>query len=207
MKNTEVSKATLGRIPTYIDFLKKLSPDLKSISATTIAKELGLGEVQVRKDLGMLCGLGKPKIGYEIEKLIKSLSYFVENENGGTVIVGAGKLGRALLDYSGFADFGLTMLAAFDIEIKEEHTSPGGKLLLPIEALPQFCKDHNVKIGVITVPDSAAQDVCDLLCENKVYNMWCFAPKKLNCPANAVIKYENLALSLAYLKSQSTDQK
>ena len=87
MKDSEISRATLGRIPAYLRYLKKLPPQTRNISATTIAKELGLGEVQVRKDLGALCGSGKPKIGYITEGLRQSLESFLENKNGGTIIV------------------------------------------------------------------------------------------------------------------------
>ena len=103
---TDISRATLGRIPAYLRYLKNLPPCVQTISATVIARELGLGEVQVRKDLGALCGTGKPKIGYVCAELIDSLEGCLRSDDGGTVIVGAGKLGRALLDYGGFAAAG-----------------------------------------------------------------------------------------------------
>ena len=101
MKESDVSRATLGRIPAYLEYVRGLSPQTHTVSATNIAKGLGLGEVQVRKDLGVLCGSGKPKVGYVTEELIKSLESFLGCSDGGTVIIGAGKLGRALLDYGG----------------------------------------------------------------------------------------------------------
>ncbi|MDO5576447.1 MAG: winged-helix domain-containing protein, partial [Fibrobacter sp.] len=64
MKKSEVSKAALGRIPMYLRYLKSLPKDTGNISATAIAKNLGFGDVQVRKDLGAVCGSGKPKVGY-----------------------------------------------------------------------------------------------------------------------------------------------
>ena len=202
LREADVSRATLGRIPTYLKYLKSLPPHRKNISATAISKDLGLGEVQVRKDLGTLCGSGKPKIGYLTEELISCLERFLCSKNGGTVIIGAGKLGRALLDYGVFSDYGLDIMAAFDIKVTEEEKSASGKRILPVHDFPDFCKNHDVKIGIIAVPPESAQEVCNLLYENGVKAMWCFAPCQLYKPADAIIQYENMALSLAHLKMQ-----
>ena len=102
MKTTDVSRAALGRIPVYLKFIESLPQDVETVSATTIAKALGFGEVQVRKDLGAICGSGKPRIGYTVSDLKASLECLIDSRNGKTVIVGAGKLGRALLDYGEF---------------------------------------------------------------------------------------------------------
>ena len=202
MEQNKLSKATLGRVPAYLGFVKGLDSSIENVSATMIAKQLGLGEVQVRKDLGAICGSGKPKIGYLTEELIQSLESFLCPRNGGTVIIGAGKLGRALLDYSVFSDYGLDVMAAFDIKVTEEELSASGKKILPMRDFPDFCKQHDVKIGIIAVPPESAQEVCNLLYENGVKAMWCFAPCQLYKPADAIIQYENMALSLAHLKMQ-----
>ena len=127
MINPKISRATLGRAPAYLKFLRGIEDSTANISATTIAKELELGEVQVRKDLRALCGSGKPKTGYKVGELTASLASCLSEKDGGTVIIGAGKLGRALLDYAGFADYGLNILAAFDIAVAEPVASPKGK--------------------------------------------------------------------------------
>lgn len=202
LKETEISKPTLGRIPMYLRCLKSLPPEVKNISATVISKDLGLGEVQVRKDLGSLCGSGKPKVGYPREDLINSLESLFSGENGETVIVGAGRLGKALLDYGGFEEFGISVLAAFDERVHGDEISEGGKPILPMENFSEFCEENNVKIGIIAVPAESAQSICNLFYENGIRAMWCFAPCQLYKPADAVIRYENMALSLAYLKMQ-----
>ena len=71
-KNMMISKATLSRIPGYLKHLKELPASVTEISATTLARQLSLGEVQVRKDLASVCGKGKPKIGYKVADLIRS---------------------------------------------------------------------------------------------------------------------------------------
>ena len=200
MKTTDVSRAALGRIPVYLKFLESLPQDVETVSATTIAKALGFGEVQVRKDLGAICGSGKPRIGYTVSNLKESLESLIDSRNGKTVIVGAGKLGRALLDYGGFSDYGLDILAAFDTDVSQNNAS--GKPILPIDGLHDFCKENNVSIGIIAVPAKAAQEVCDKLCQSGIKAIMSFAPCKLTAPEGVAIQYENMALSLAHLKTQ-----
>lgn len=202
MKETDIPRATLGRIPVYLRYLKSLPAGITNVSATTVAKNLGLGEVQVRKDFGLLCGSGKPKIGYLTSTLTESLESFLGCKNGGTIIVGAGKLGTALLDYSGFEDYGLDIMAAFDKNATDGMNSSAGKPVLPMNRLHDFCLNNDVSIGIIAVPATAAQEVCNLLYENGVKVMWCFAPCRLYKPPDAIIQYENMALSLAHLKMQ-----
>ncbi len=201
MKSVEVSKATTGRIPGYLRYLKRIA--CKNISATTIAKELGLGEVQVRKDLGAVSGAGRPRTGYNVQELICSLEQFLgADKSSNVVIIGAGKLGRALLDYQGFGDYGLNILAAFDIAVKEKQTSKTGKNIYPAENFQSFCKENDVRIGVIAVPAENAQQVCDDMLKCGIKAIWCFAPCTLIVPEHVPVQYENMALSLAYLNKR-----
>lgn len=204
MKETLISKATLGRLPLYLEHLKALpDSESKNISATTIAKGLGLGEVQVRKDLGSVVGTGKPKVGYVITDLIKKLEKVLGfNNKKSAVIVGAGKLGRALLDYEGFGAYGLEIVAAFDNAMERCGTSMSNKSIYPVEQFASFCMDNNVKIGIIAVPQSAAQKVCDMMVKSNITAIWNFSPVGLEVPDNVILQQENLALSLAHLKMQ-----
>lgn len=198
-----ISKATLGRIPVYLEFLKSLPYESgKYISATAIAKELSLGEVQVRKDLATISGAGKPKLGYLTTELIENLESFFGND-GFTlaVLVGAGKLGKALLDYDEFKKFGIKIAAAFDSN--EQAISINGKVKIqPINEFEDFCRANNIQLGIITVGVGSAQAVCDKMLECGITAIWNFAPCKLNVPDGVILENENLALSLAYLNNQ-----
>ena len=102
-KQTEISRATFGRIPLYLSYLRTLDHETATISATTLAGKVGLGEVQVRKDLGVISGAGRPKVGYAVRELIKALEARLGSSgNTNVVVIGAGRLGRGLLDYGGF---------------------------------------------------------------------------------------------------------
>ena len=201
MNGYSIPKATLGRLPQYLEYLKSLPEIRRTISATAIAKALSLGDVQVRKDLASVCGAGKPKIGYETDKLITDIESHLGYERlTNAVLVGAGKLGRALLDYDGFEDFGVKIVAGFDCN--ETVLTKGTKDILPIRDIEVYCSEHDVKLGIITVGQGSAQDVCDKLVDSGIKAIWNFAPVTLKVPNGVLLKQENLALSLAYLNNQ-----
>ena len=196
----------MGRIPVYLKYLKDTDHGVENISATALAKALGLGEVQVRKDLGAVSGAGRPKTGYNIAKLISTLESFLGLDDiSRVVIIGAGQLGRALLDYGGFKDYGLEILAAFDKAVSETEYSKSAKPIYPMSELDDFIKANGVRIGVIAVPAAVAQEVCDRIVSAGVRAVWCFAPCTLSLPESIPVRYENMALSLAYLNKQIFD--
>ena len=200
MERKEISKSVLKRLPGYLAYLKGV-PDTASpyISATALANALGMGEVQVRKDLAMVSDGGRPKIGYLRENLIDDIEQFLGYDNTtDAVLIGAGKLGQALLDYTGFAAYGLNILAAYDTIPSAEHTD-GGKPIYHISQLESFCRTHKVLMGIITVPQQYAQDVCDQLIANGIKAIWTFAPVHLEVPPNILVQHENMATSLAVL--------
>lgn len=203
MDKCTISKATLGRLPSYLEFLRNLPPDkVPYISATAIAKHLGLGEVQVRKDLAAVSGAGKPKLGYVTAELVEKLEDFLGcNQLTSAVLVGAGKLGRALLQYDEFEKYGVKISAAFDSN--ERAISLGSKTeILPINQFEYFCKTQNIKLGIITVGEGSAQAVCDQMVKSGITAIWNFAPCKLKVPSGVLLQNENLALSLAHLNNQ-----
>lgn len=200
MERKEISKSVLKRLPGYLSYLKSI-PDgaLTYISATALANALGMGEVQVRKDLAMVSDGGRPKIGYLRESLIDDIEQFLGYDNTtDAVLIGAGKLGQALLDYTGFDAYGLNILAAFDTKPAVDRTE-GGKPIYHISQLENFCKTHKVLMGIITVPQKYAQEVCDLLIANGIKAIWTFAPVHLEVPPNILVQHENMATSLAVL--------
>ena len=196
MERKEISKAVLKRLPGYLAYLKGL--DVQFISATAIANALNMGEVQVRKDLAAVSDGGRPKVGYERLGLMQDIRSFLGYDNTtDAILIGAGKLGQALLGYSGFDAYGLNILAAFDVAPQAE--SAEGKPILPMSALKEFCRDNNVLMGIITVPTFAAQQVCDQLIESGIKAIWNFAPVHLEVPPNILVQNENMATSLAVL--------
>lgn len=197
-------KATLGRLPEYLRVLTSAEmEEYESVSATTIAKALNLGEVQVRKDLSAVSGKGKPKTGYVKKDLIERLNAVLGRDKlTSAVIVGAGKLGKALLDYGKFVKYGVEIVAAFDVNSALVTDDIHGKRIYHISEFADFVKSNNVEIGVITVPKSAAQSVCDMMVKSGIKAIWNFAPQPIEVPKGVLLQQENLALSLAFLKLQ-----
>ena len=204
----EISRATLKRLPTYLSYLKALPSEASAnISATALAAGLHMGEVQVRKDLALVSDGGRPKIGYNREHLIADIENFLGYGNSNdAVLIGAGKLGRALLGYGGFAEYGLNIVAAFDANDTLIGTTNGGKPIMHLSRLGEVCQRYKIKIGIITVPAEYAQGVCDLLIENGILAIWNFAPKHLNVPDHILVQNENMAASLALLCKHLNEQ-
>ena len=201
-----ISKHTPQRLTMYLSYIKGLPEDApKNISATTIAEALQLNDVQVRKDLASVSSSGKPKVGYNVKDLIAELEAFLGyNDIDNAVIVGAGSLGKALLNYSGFKAYGLNIIAAFDL--CEEPTEFQGKTVFPIAQLESFCRKVNIHIGIITVPASSAQEICDLLVNSGIRAIWNFAPVHLVVPDGILVQNENMASSLALLSNHLREQ-
>lgn len=208
----EVSKSVLKRLPGYLAYLKSI-PDGSTpyISATALANALGMGEVQVRKDLAQVSDGGRPKIGYLRESLIEDISQFLGYDNTtDAILVGAGKLGQALLGYSGFSAYGLNILAAFD-EAPATDKSAEGKPIYAMEQMESFCRTNKVLMGIISVPSKHAQSVCDCMIACGIKAVWNFAPTHLDVPAGILVQNENMATSLAvlsmHLQAQMKDNK
>ena len=200
MERKEISKAVLKRLPGYLAYLKTLNDGAPPyISATALANALSMGEVQVRKDLAMVSDGGRPRVGYLREALIDDIEQFLGYDNTtDAVLIGAGKLGQALCGYSGFDDYGLNILAAFDVAPAAEKTEEG-KPIYHLSQLEGFCKANKVLMGIITVPGKYAQEVCDKLICCGIKAIWNFAPTHLDVPANILVQNENMATSLAVL--------
>lgn len=212
VQKKEISRSVLKRLPVYLSYLKNMPDDAPAhISATALAGALGMGEVQVRKDLALVSDGGRPKIGYLRTALVEDIEQFLGYDNTtAAVLIGAGKLGQALLGYSGFDAYGLNILAAFDVAPAMEKTEEG-KPIYPVSQLESFCRTHKVLMGIITVPQNHAQQVCDLLIWCGIKAIWNFAPVHLDVPEHILVQSENMANSLAvlsmHLRAQMKDKK
>ncbi|MBQ7831162.1 MAG: redox-sensing transcriptional repressor Rex [Clostridia bacterium] len=202
-ETNEISKATLARMPLYLHFLQEeSSKGAQYISSTVIAQNISVSSVLVRKDLALVSSEpGRPRLGFLISRLIVDIEKFLGYDNlSDAVIVGAGGLGRAFLGYEGFKNNGLNVVAAFDISEKLVGTEVAGKKILPISKLGEFVAEHKIRIGIITVPKVAAQDVLNKMVEAGIKAIWNFAPAPLRVPSKDIIlKTEDLAASLAML--------
>lgn len=207
MEPEKHSRTLLKRLPIYLNHLKSLPDNCANVSATAIARALGLGDVQVRKDLAKVSIEGRRRIGRSRDQLIQDIENYLNfAANTGSIIIGAGKLGQALLDYTGFEENGLNVMAAFDLAPPSK-VSASGKPIYPMSDLQTFCKHYDVRIGIIAVPAESAQQVCNELVDCGIRAIWNFAPTHLQAPSHVLIQAENLSVSLASLRIQMRERK
>ena len=199
-----LSRATLGRLPMYLRYIRRTNTD--KISATQIAKGLGLGEVQVRKDLASVCAEGLPKVGYPVSALRRDMERALGvNVPVSAVIIGAGKLGSALMEYDGFADYGMKIVAAFDQNTSASPGCHGSIPVYPMDKLPSLCVSHHVYTGILTVPAESAQSSADKMVAAGLTAILNFAPVQIKVPSGVTIHQEDIALSLAYLHMAASE--
>lgn len=192
----------LQRMPYYLHCLEKAQARGETtISATSIANELKLNDVLVRKDIAAVCSTkGKPKSGFPVDELICDIEdYMGINDRKEAIIVGAGSLGRALLGNREFEEYGLSISAAFDINKNITGKTVNSIPIFDLSEMESFCREHKIPIGIITTPFEAAQDIADSMVRCGIRAIWNFALIRLNVPEGVLVQNENLASSLAML--------
>ena len=208
MVNKAISTNTIERLMVYANYLRSLSEPPQHISATSIAEQLGLNHVVVRKDLAEVSDGGRPKVGYETIRLLADIEHALGyDELRNAVIVGAGNLGRALMRYDGFKTYGMQIAMAFDIDETMAGCHFGNVPVRPVAELENLVIGMNIHIGIITVPAAAAQAICDRLISCGIRAIWNFAPVKLAVPPHVMVRSENMAVSLALLSQHLSGAK
>lgn len=205
----QISRQALQRMPYYLQELKQLQREgAQIVSATAVASALGLNEVQVRKDFAAVCPeKGRPRTGFPLADLVAGMELLLGyNSVKDAILVGAGSLGRALLSYSAFRDYGLNIAAAFDVDPAVVGREINGKRVYPLEDVERVCRRLGVRIGIITCPAAAAQAACDRLVAGGILAVWNFAPVRLAAPEHILVQNENMAASLAVLSMHLNDR-
>ena len=193
---------TLQRMPYYLEYLEDaVQKGHREISAASIASELGLSDVLVRKDLAAVSTKsGRPKAGFEADTLIEDIrNYMGYHHIKKAVLAGAGSLGKALLRNGEFRKYGLQIVAAFDIRRSLIHRRIGDVEVYSLTRLRDYCLENQIQIGIITVPADAAQDVALRMADGGIRAIWNFAFVKLHLPEQILVQNEDLASSLAML--------
>ncbi len=199
-----ITTQALNRMSYYIQQLRLLKEQgVETVSAPKIATLLHLNEVVVRKDFASVyVNKGKPKTGFIVEDLLDSMESILGYNNADeAVIIGAGSLAHAIMSHEGFKDYGLKIVAAFDTNPDIVGTEINGVRVLPTDTISNLCRRMQIHIGIITVPPSQAQIVCDQLVAGGIQGIWNFAPVHLSVPDYILVRNENLAASLAALSN------
>ena len=170
------------------------------ISSRQLAENLQIGDTQVRKDMAAINLVGQPKLGYEIEATLKALAYAMGMDQVHHVVLcGVGNLGRALLEYSRFGEFGFKVVGAFDIRPELIGEDVNATRILHVDRLEQVIEIFQAEIGVLTVNVWAAQELCDRMVRAGIRAIWNFAPLHLQAPPGVLVRNEDFAGSLTVI--------
>ena len=194
-QKSNISSAVIKRLPRYHRYLGDLlrSGKLRT-SSSELAEIMNVTASQIRQDLNCFGGFGQQGYGYNIKFLYNKISELLGvNESYNAVIIGAGKLGRALAATHMFERRGVNRLAMFDVDPTVIGTRIYDVPVYSVEDLGDFCREHNVHIGVLTVPKEAAYDVAMTIADAGVKGIWNFANMELKLDNPDVI-VENIHL-------------
>ena len=199
----EISVTSLQRLPKYLRVLKELQKqNVEYVSSTMVAEELKLNSIQVRKDLAYVSkNDGKARVGFKVDELIEDIEHFLDlNNTHDVIVVGAGRLGQALMNYTGFEN-SINIVMAFD----NNEDKCDNKKIFHISRLENLVKRMNIHIAIVTVPKQDAQEICDLLVKSGIKGIWNFSPINLKVPDDVKVRNEDLSSSLAVLLKQIND--
>ncbi|HJN89491.1 MAG TPA: redox-sensing transcriptional repressor Rex [Verrucomicrobiota bacterium] len=201
MERTEIPRKAIYRLSLYLRCLHRLENNgIHTVSSEVLAKAAGVKSTQLRKDLTYFGQFGIRGLGYDVEQLIEMISELLGTKSlQPVVIVGIGNLGRALLSYRGFEREGFEMVGAFDVQSGRYLEDEKPIDVQSMEALPTVIREHLVKMAVLCVPPTAAQEVVNQLIEYGVVAILNFAPIVLSVPDEVTVNNVNLAMELENL--------
>ncbi|MCG0275219.1 MAG: redox-sensing transcriptional repressor Rex [Thermosediminibacteraceae bacterium] len=200
-KKFKIPEATIGRLTSYSRFLKEADEKgITTVSSQQIAKATGVTPAQVRKDLAYFGEFGTRGVGYNPRELYNYIMKILGlDRRWAVVIVGAGRLGAALSMYKGFAERGFDIVCIFDEDPEKIGKKIGDIEIRPMEELREKVKEYSIKLGIVAVPASAAQEVVDIMVEAGIRGIINFAPVNVSVPEGVVLRRVDLASQLEYL--------
>ena len=192
---------SIRRLPSYLHIIKQAqSENNVYISGTTIADELHLEPIQVRKDLAITGIIGKPKKGYPVNELIEAIEHFLRWDTlQKAILIGAGNLGTALTGYQGFKTHGLEICAVFDTDEKKIGTTIHAIPVFSIKDLQAQVTAIHPALAILTAPSQVAQEITDKLVESGIDAIWNFSNVKIKVPDEVLVQQEDLTSGYALL--------
>ena len=204
----KVAESTVRRLSLYLRFLEEFEEQgIDTVSSGALASRGGTTSAQVRKDLSFFGSFGKRGLGYPVPELAERMRGILGLKRRYRVgMIGAGKIGSALVQYRGFKQRGFDIVAIFDNDPAKIGTQWNGLTVLPIDRLEQEFKAQQVDMAVLVTPGDAAQAVAERVVGQGVKAILNFAPVQLNVPDDVVVKTVNLALELETLSYALTNR-
>ncbi len=200
MRYRRIPDESIRRLPVYLRGLLLLADQgTQSISSRKLAQRVHLNPHQIRKDFSYFGAFGTPGVGYNVAALAKQIRSILRlSIIRKAALVGVGKLGLALLGYSGFRMYGFEIAAVFDSAPKKIGKKIGG-ITVEDTAKLKTLKSKKIRLAIIAVPAEAAQNIADLLVKNGVNGILNFAPRYLAVPKNVKVITIDIAMDFARL--------
>jgi len=197
----KISESTVRRLSLYLGFLEQFAAQGEStISSAELARRGGTTSAQVRKDLSFFGSFGKRGLGYSVPELTARIRDILGLRRAyRVVLVGAGRIGGALIQYPGFRERGFHVTAIYDKDPKKIGTGWNGLVVRDIRHLESDLNREPSDIAIVVTPATAAQEVVDRLVRAGVKAILNFAPLQLTVPSDVVVKSVNMALELETL--------
>ena len=199
-KKSKVSLKQIERYPIYLNVLLSLrNSGINKVNSRQLADALGVSEEQVRKDLQVVSpNSSKPGCARDVNLLSKYLKDFLGyNTINKAVLVGVGHLGSALLSFKGFDDYGLDIIAGFDIDPSLTGGTVNDKPIYSIFNLDNKIKELGVDVAIVATPKEVTQEIVNKLINSGIKAIWNFVPIHLVVPENIIVENMDLARSLA----------
>jgi redox-sensing transcriptional repressor len=207
----KIPRVTTKRLPLYYRYFEKLHIlGIQRVSSTQLSKELQIDSATIRRDLSYLGELGRKGYGYNVNSLFDFLREFLKhNIQTNEVIVGAGNLGRAIMQYNYYRSRNTNIVAAFDKDPGIINRELAGVPIYDVDRLEEIMGTYEVDVAILTVPADSAQKIADRLVTAGVKGILNLTPIILNLPENIVTHNVDLTLELQtliyYIKDVETD--
>ena len=205
MERKEISQAVISRLPRYYRYLGELHDEgVERISSQELSKKMRVTASQIRQDLNHFGGFGQQGYGYNVEYLFVEIAKILGlDQEHHLVLIGAGNLGQALLNYNNFERRGFLFKGIFDQNPKLHGLKIKDLEIKPMEELGSFIAENNIDIAVLTIPKNSAVKVAEKLVEYKIKAIWNFAHVELNVPDCVQVESVHLSDSLMKLSYNS----
>ncbi|MBM3944095.1 MAG: redox-sensing transcriptional repressor Rex [SAR202 cluster bacterium] len=194
----QVPEVVVLRLPLYVRALTQLgSEGVDVVSSQQLGRRLQMTPAQIRKDLSYFGRFGKQGRGYKVHFLLRELGQILGlDKRWNTCLVGVGRLGRAIINYPGFAPEGFNILAAFDSDPAQIGTPVGNLTVQPMDHLMRVIKDQGIIIAIVAVPATQTQTVIDQLVKSEIKAILNYAPVAPQVPMHIVLRNIDPVLSL-----------
>jgi len=201
MINNDIPDIVVGRLPRYLqELLRMLQKGQKTTSSQELGERLGISSAQIRKDLSQFGEFGKQGTGYAVSYLIEQLQAILKVDKVWDIaLVGAGDLGHAIARYQGFKNRGFRVAIVFDNDPSKIGSPIGDFVVQDTANLVRLVEQAGIKIAMLTVPVSAAQEVAETLVRAGIRAILNYAPTPLNLPANICVQYIDPIVALQHM--------